>query len=355
MSMCFGKPTGVIFPAAGALALLIAEPELIPTRHRRRIRLALRSGRLRSMSTLALLLFGSIPGYFYWSVEIPYIGNRFYGHMDWTKLLIVLRNPIYAFWRSARLIIGAVPWLEAVAGRALVLVALRRSCATGSGLCPGAPAIPIRQFPLSRRCICSGWCWRRTCGSWGARSAVSVSWPRSWWHSSVSTRWQFDTSPYKWSGNPAEWDKPRNSFSDPEKEAGAFIKAHTKPDDTVFAYTNSPRGDNGHIVLYYAQRRTASPFLYEPWLDPLDLLPNVERKPSAKELAALTAMQTRNRRTACDSVLRNHPAAIAYANLDRIANAARRFASMLQRDFEEAKVIADLRTSPSQAGELSPP
>ena len=152
----------------------------------------------------------------------------------------------------------------------------------------------------------------------------------------------FDTSPFKWNGDPANWDRPRDSFADPEKEAGAYIKAHTKPEDTVFAYTVSPRGDNGHVVLYYAQRRTASPFLYEPWLDPIGLLPTSESKPNAKELAALTAMQTRNRQIACDSVLRNHPAAIAYASLDRIANVCPPVRDMLQRDFQEAKVIADL-------------
>lgn len=40
MSMCFGKPTGIIFSAAGALSLLLAEPEIVATR-RLRIRMAL--------------------------------------------------------------------------------------------------------------------------------------------------------------------------------------------------------------------------------------------------------------------------------------------------------------------------
>jgi hypothetical protein len=341
MSMCFGKATGVIFPAAGALALLIAEPELIPTR-RSRIRMSLYgAGACVLMFALALLLFGSFRGYFYWSVEIPYIGNQFYGHMDWTKLLIVLDPDLRAL-AFGTLIIGAVAiGMKLLPGRALVFVVSPflhwlSFCAQARGY--PHQAIPIFATASLLGLVLAAHLWEIGSEerSVGILATVVVAFL------GVHAQGSFDTSPFKWSGNPAEWDKPRNSFSDPEKEAGAFIKEHTKPDDTVFAYTNSPRGDNGHIVLYYAQRRTASPFLYEPWLDPIDLLPTSEKKPTVKELAALTAMQTRNRQTACDSVLRKHPAVIAYANLDRIANVCPPVRDMLQHDFQEAKVIADL-------------
>ncbi len=341
MSMCFGKPTGVIFPAVGALALLIAEPELIPTR-RTRIRMSLYgAGACVLLFALLLLLFGSFRGYFYWSVEIPYIGNRFYGHMDWTKLLIV-RDPDLRILAFGSLIIGAVAiaW-KLLPGRALVFVISPflhwlSYCAQARGY--AHQALPVNATAYLFALVLAARLWELGSEerSVGVLAAIVLAFL------GVNALEKFDASPYKWSGNPAEWDKPRDGFADPEKEAGAFIKARTKPDDRVFAYTNSPRGDNGHVVLYYAQRRTASPFLYQPWLDPLELLPTSERTPSPKELAALTDMQTRNRQIACESVLRNHPAAIVYASLDRIANVCPPLREMLQRDFQEANVIADL-------------
>ena len=341
MSMCFGKATGVIFPAAGALALLIAEPELITTR-RSRIRMSLYgAGACVLMFALALLLFGSLRGYFYWSVEIPYVGNQFYGHINWTKLLLA-DDPDLRALAFGPLIIGAVAiaW-KLLPGRALLFVV--SPLLHWLSFCAQARGYPHQAIPITATAYLFGlvlaahlWEIGSEQRSVGILATVVVAFL------GIHALGNFDTSPFKWSGNPAEWDKPRNSFADPEKEAGAFIKAHTKPDDTVFAYTISPRGDNGHVVLYYAQRRTASPFLYEPWLDPIGLLPTSERKPTAKELAALTAMQTRNRQTACDSILRNHPAAIVYASLDRIAIVCPPVRDMLQRDFQEAKVIADL-------------
>jgi len=75
MSMCFSKPTGVIYPCTGALALLVREPETLVTRGLR-IRSALYgAGACVVGVVLALLLFGSISGYFFW-------GSKFSGLMS---------------------------------------------------------------------------------------------------------------------------------------------------------------------------------------------------------------------------------------------------------------------------------
>jgi hypothetical protein len=151
-----------------------------------------------------------------------------------------------------------------------------------------------------------------------------------------------ETSPFRWSGDPGQWTRPSNTFCDPEKAAGAYLKEHTQPDDTVFAYTPSPRGDNAAIVLFYAKRRSASPFHYAPWLDPVLLLPESRIQPNARELAALNAMQDRTRAIACAAVLRRPPAAIAYTSLDRIATVCPPVRGMLEKDFGPAVMFEDI-------------
>lgn len=349
MSMCFGKPTGVIFPCAGVLSLLIAEPELVPTR-RMRIRMSLYgAGACALMFVLGLLLFGSFRGYFYWSVEIPYVGNRFYWRMDWTKLLLV-QYPELRVLAFGSLIVGAlaIAW-KLLPGRAIGFVISPvlhwfSFCAQARGFPHQAVPIIATTHLLGLALAANLWEIGAEERSLGILATVMLAFL------GFHSQGNFEASPFRWSGTPAEWGKPRNSFCDAEKQAGAFIKQHTKPDDTVFAYTVGPRGDNGHIILFSAQRRTASPFLYEPWLDQLGLAQQSEIQPNAKELAALSAMQTRNRQTACESVLRHHPAAIAYVSLDRMVAVCPPIREMLQRDFREAAVIADIHIQLRKSG-----
>jgi hypothetical protein len=160
-----------------------------------------------------------------------------------------------------------------------------------------------------------------------------------------------EASPYRWTGDPNQWHHAVNVSNEPEKEAGAYIKAHTKPDDSVFAYTVGPRGDNAFVVLFYAARRTASPYFYELWLDQLVILPESEVQPNKRELAALKAMQKKTRSQACSAVTRHPPAAVAYVSFERITAICPRLRDMLAKDYYEAKVIADIHIQLRKPGD----
>jgi hypothetical protein len=341
LSMCFGKPTGIIFPCAGALALLFGDPEMIATR-RMRIRMALYgAGACIVLFLLALALFGSIRGYFFWSIEIPFVGNKFVWRKDWLILVFVEHS-------EGR----TIAVLSLVVGFALMAWDLLPRRAIGFVISPalhwlsfcaqarGFPhqVVPVYATATTLALVLAAALWER--GSQDKTSGIlaAVVLALVAFHGFGN----LETSPFRWSGDPNQWQRPSNTFCDPEKAAGAFLKEHTKPGDTVFAYTPSPRGDNAAIILFYAERRSASPFHYAPWLDPVLLLPESRIQPNPRELAALIAMQDRTRGIACAAVLRRPPAAIAYTSLDRMATVCPPVRSMLQNDFGPPVMFDDI-------------
>jgi hypothetical protein len=340
-SMCFGKPTGVIFLGTGALALLIAEPEVAGGR-RFRIRMALYgAGACVAFFALGLLVFGSFRGYFFWSFELPFIGNRFVWRIDWLRLFLLEDTDGRVIALFATMVgVMAIGW-RILPGRALGLVIapllhwlsfVAQARGFSHQIMPEYATVHTLALVLAAQLWEMG----------GQDRSLRVVGPILLLLVGYHALGNFEASPYRWSGDRSRWAKPVETFCDPEKQAGAFLKAHTKPDDTIFAYTVGPRGDNVAIILYWAERRTASPFHYAPWLDPVEILPQSEIQPNAKELAALQALERRTRSEACAAVMRNHPAALVYVSLERMLAICPPVRDMMKKDFYEAKVINDL-------------
>lgn len=276
-----------------------------------------------------------------WCVEIPFVGNKFVWRMDPLRLLLVDGSQVRIV-AAACLVVGtfAIAW-DLLPRRAIAFVispALHwlSFCAQARGF--PHQLLPVLATETTLGLVLAANLWERgrdekTLGIMAAIVLALVGYEGFG---------NLEASPFRWSGDPHQWNRPTNSFCDTEKRAGLYVKEHTKPADMVFAYTPGPRGDNAHIVLYYAERRSASPFHYAPWLDPVLLLPQSEIQPSPKELAALEAMQERTRAAACASVKRSAPQAIAYTSLDRIVAICPAVRQMLETDFGAATTIDDI-------------
>ena len=341
MSMCFSKPTGVIYPCTGVLALLVREPETLATRGLR-IRSALYgAGACVLVVVLALLLFGSLSGYFLWCVDLPVIGNKFVWRMNWLKLVFGRDGDVRTI-AVLSLIVGcaAMGWKllprRAVGFVIAPLLHWLSYCAQARGFSHQSVPVVATAHVLALVLVANLWEQGAQDRILGVLAPIVLA--LIGYHSFSN----LEASPFKWDGARESWAKTSDRFCDPEKRAGEFIKKHTSPDDRVFAYTVSPRGDNGAIVLFYAERRTASPFYYSPWLDPIDLLPQSEIQPNARELEALKAMQLKTRGIACRAVTASAPAAIAYANLERMVAVCPPVREMLKNDYTAATVIDDI-------------
>jgi hypothetical protein len=342
MSMCFGKPTGIIFPCTGALALLVREPASMETR-RLRIRMALYgAGACIAAFVAALLLFGSLRGYFFWCVELPAVGNKFVWRMDWLKLVFGQNDDIRMVALLSLVVGGAAIAWDLLPPRAIgfVIAPLLHwlsFCAQARGFSHQSIPVFATAHVLALALVASLWERGGEERFFGLLAPIMLALIGYYGLKNL------EASPYRWDGNRADWAQTSDTFCDPEKRAGAFLNQHTAPNDRIFAYTVSPRGDNAAIVLFYAKRRTASPFHYAPWLDPVLLLPQSEIQPNAAERAALEKIQQKTRGIACSAVMNDTPpAAIAYVSLDRIVAVCPPVQEMLKNDYTEATVIADI-------------
>jgi hypothetical protein len=341
-SMCFGKPTGIVFPCTGALALLLRDPEGLET-HRLRIRMALYGAAACVAGFVgALLLFGSLRGYFFWCLELPMVGNKFVWRMDWLKLVYLEHGDVRMIALLSLVVGGAaIAWgmlpARAVGFVIAPLLHWLSFCAQARGFVH--QSVPVVATAHVLALVLFANLWERGGDERLYGVLASIMLVLIGYHGLQN----LEASPFKWDGNPADWGKASDRFCDPEKRAGEFIKKHTSPDDRVFAYTVSPRGDNAAIILFYAERRTASPFHYSPWLDPIELLPQSEIQPNARERAALEEMQRKTRDIACKSVMSNKPpAAIAYVSLDRMVAVCPPVKEMLENDYYQADVVEDI-------------
>jgi hypothetical protein len=142
--------------------------------------------------------------------------------------------------------------------------------------------------------------------------------------------------PYKWNGDAALMKTSPHTFAPLERDVGRYLKEHTRPDDTVFVYS---AGENAHVVLYFAERRTASPFFHSFWLDPIGLLPQSKNQPTASERAALEAVQTTVRERACGAIQQHPPAAMAFNLLPQVFKVCPMIEGMLRTSYAEATTM----------------
>jgi hypothetical protein len=341
----FGKPTGVLYFAAGALCVLLPNAGASLT-WRKRARILLVGSAACALAVVFLLaISGSFSGYVHWCVRTPYRSNRFLWGTDWHRLFLTV------YWeRFSRIAAGAF-----VAGAAAIGVGLLPPRAVGFVVLPPLTflsaclqargfdyhIIPMvasahvvllviltrlwklddaREAPGERR-------------ERGVVAALALSFAGYYAFCNMQ-----EARP-RWGGDPNTWDAPEHESAEDEKKAGLYIKAHTEPDDFVFAYVAA----NAHVVLLSAERRTASPTYLVYWLDPVSLLPRSEVKPTAAEMTALVALQTDNRKDACASVLRHQPAAMAFDSLDMAYAVCPDVRSMLANDFGPPTTFGPIR------------
>jgi hypothetical protein len=156
----------------------------------------------------------------------------------------------------------------------------------------------------------------------------------------VTAHWFLDsavTGPYKWNGESALWTQSPHQFAETERQVGRYLKAHTRPDDELFVYS---AGENAHVVLLTAERRSASPFFHSFWLDPIGLLPQSEHQPTPQERAALEGLQTTIRQEACDDVRARAPAAMAFNLLPQAFKVCPALEEMLKTRYGLETTIA---------------
>jgi hypothetical protein len=341
-SQVFGKPTGLAYVGAGALVCLLSRRT--GAAHRKLLA-AFAFGCLALLATMALLflLFGSFSGYFFWCVLIPLRGNRYLFGTDWHRLL-------FSAWDAQRLLVFGM----AIAG--LFAIVFRILPRRALGLVAVGPILYIGAVLQARGFDYQVW------PAVAASNLLVIVGASALWGASWSPRTRrsarplvrllafagaayvaqgifadYQHSPFRWNGKREALDHAQHQFADGEREAGDWLRANTSPNDRVFAYT--PAGENAHVILLHAARRTASPFFHGFWLDPVGMLDKSEVKPDAQALAKLEALQAEVRRRACGAVEADPPRAMAFNTMDEVYKVCPDLRELLPRSYHVATTI----------------
>jgi hypothetical protein len=335
----FGKPTGVVYVLMGGLIAVLTDAKAMAPRRGSVRMFAAGAGTCVACVLLALAASGSIPGYFFWCVKIPYYGNRFLFGIEWLPLLFSREDQVRAIALTA-----LVTGVAAVASKLLPRRALPLAF---------TPPLLFLGFCLQAR----GYNYQAVPAA-GASYVVFLAILASLWQGNAESRWaphrgalataalvyaasqsldSIQKSPYHWNGDKNAWTTPKAEFAAAERKVGIFLREHTQPDDRLFVYS---AGENAHVVLLTAQRRTVSPFFHSFWLDPIGLLPQSKIQPDTKQLANLEELQTRIRSIACAAVENGHPAAMAFNLLEQVFKVCPNIKSMLETQYQDA-IITD--------------
>jgi hypothetical protein len=340
-TQAFGKPTGVMYPAVALLCVLMPNPAgALPLRSRLRL-YAVGVGACVLAVVFALLVSGSIAGYFLWCIRIPYIGNRFllrlgFDHLFWTDYWdLYARMAVCAFISGvAAIACGLLP-LRALPFALLPPLGFLSACLQGRGY--NYHAIPMIASVHVLMVIILSSLWQRAGeGDWadgrGLVAALGLSLIGYYGFCNLQD------SHFRWKGDEKEYTSPEHEL-DAQKQAGLYIKEHSGPDDEVFAYNDAA----AHVILFASERRTASPFMHSYVLDPVRLLSQSQVQPDAAELARLVQLQTDDRAMACAAIVRNQPAVMVFDSLDQAASICPEVRGMIGSDFRLSTTIGGLQ------------
>jgi MFS family permease len=339
-SQAFGKPTGVVYPALGLLAVLLPSATATLPRKRRVQAFLVGVAALVALVLFAFLVSGSIKGYFLWCWRIPYVGNRYLWGVDWLRLL--LRD--WPDRRTAALATFVVS-MGAIAAGLLPVRALSFALAPlilYVGACLQGRGYAYHFIPLMASChvlllLGLSVFWRDS-GDPGwtkeRRLAPFLALAFFGYHSAGD----LEATQFAWDGQRGDgWYKPSQHFADAEKQVGEWLKANTNPEDRVFAYV---AGENASIILLYAERKTASPFFHSFWLDPVGLSLQSEIKPDAKHLEALKKLQADIQAIACTAVEQHPPRVMTLNLLPQVYHVCPNIQPMLEHDYDDAATVA---------------
>jgi hypothetical protein len=285
----------------------------------------------------ALAVSGSFRDYFFWCFTIPYLGNMFLFRVD----------PYKFFWGKGWEAYREMALVSLVGGAASVTAGLvpRRGLAVAAlpaGLFLGAvmqgrgylyQVAPVSAAATLLALIGLGSLWGQP-GPWsGSRGALAtLALALVAWHFFATA----EGGPYVWTGDAAQWTKSAHHFDTVERQVGLYVKEHTKPDDELFVYT--PGGD-AHVVLFSAERRTASTFFHSFWLDPIGLLPLSENQPNAQERAGLEKLAATTRARTCAEVTNRPPAGMVFTRLPDAFAVCPPLRDMLTKQYAEATTL----------------
>jgi hypothetical protein len=333
----FGKPTGIMYPVLGSLCLMLEDAGgPLPVAIRCRTFVA-GMGLCVFAALIAIGLAGSFRGYLFWCFNIPYRQSRFLFGVEGLQLFLANLDGV----RAAALLAPA-------SGLAAIACGLLPARALGFALLPPIAfvgyclqnhastyqAIPVEAGALVLALVMLTSVWpRHDSNRWfGWRGPFAMASLLALGYHAFQ---DVETSPYRWSGDKTHWSAPcSHHFGDAEREVGLYIKAHTRPGDAGFACC-----DNSHVILLYAERPTASPFFHGIWLDSVAFLPLSNIQPNARELAALTTLQTKIRDIACTAVEQNKPSWMAFGNLGQVYGICPKLRTMLESDYVDAATV----------------
>jgi hypothetical protein len=299
----FGKPTQALFVAA-ALAGLALDPTDAVRSRRARVGLAVAGlGAGAALMVGFVALFGSLRGYWFWSVE--YV-DTYYRFHDWRTLE------------------SLVPIVAKDIAPPAILCMLVGSFAIPTGLLPprvlgfaATPALALLVGLLQHK----GWKYHYIPAAMMTTAFATLLMVRAWHAEPRGDRrvWAALTvALVAWLGlrsfealENSDWlDKAQRHEDDGElrdaRKAAAFVFTHTAPGDRMFYF--------GHLVEipFFAERRPATPYVV-PWLfmggkgDPLARAEDL----TAAQRQRIDALKTRLRADLCASLRTSPPPILA--------------------------------------------
>lgn len=301
----FSRHSGIAFPGAAAVAILFVDD---PEREMRGLRAkwALLGALIgAAVMVSAVVMLGSIPGFWFWYFRYPFGFYRWVGKQNGLGLIFgpFLEATILAVVLTAGLVAGIRAKMlprRSIAFAVASVLFLIAACIVGKGWSnhvqqTTAATIPAALLLLGKLSTLDGPVrearYKVALGLAvvfvGYRIASMLVAGPSWAHQAEE---QADIAP--------------------AIAVGEFVKAHTRPDDTMFFY-----GHELHAALY-AERRPAVPYVAnmmintEGWYRSLPAAPGVG--PNPEQRTVMKAIQAEIAADTCERLMTKPPAAMVF-------------------------------------------
>jgi len=309
MVQVFGRHSGITYPASALLAIWCVDD---PARERRwlRLRAALwGAGGAVVGIFLLLAIFGSIRGLWFWYFEFPFTFYRFLAKQNAWSLF----NGAYAYAGeiAVLVLVGVVVAVavRAVPARAISfafapMLMLIGACIEGKGWSNHVQQTTAAVVPMQLLVLSEIWGRRASPVPWNLVRSVAAVLVLVF--IANKTNEAIQASSYMHLAMPQVVD----SDIVEAKRVGDFLKANTKPTDTVFLY-----GHESHVLLN-AERRPAVPFYVNMLLNIKVLYERAPASPgegpNAKQSQAITKLEARINSDVCHRLTTSPPGAMVF-------------------------------------------
>lgn len=307
--MVFTRHSGIIYPAAAGLALLLADD---PAREQRTARLkAALAGAAASvlLILLLLLLFGSLSGMRFWYFRYPFTFHRWLAKQNAFRLLTEGHQPFSLF-----AVVALVGVLAAAATRAAPLrsvafafppfLFLIAAAIVGKGWPNHYQQVTAAQVPLELLILSRIWSIAPQRRQWRLNHAAAAAIVLLF--IAYRTDQTLNESPYYAMPQP----QPIDGEITEAHQLAKYIQQHTKPDDTVFFYAHEL-----HVVLD-SERRPAVPFYQNGLLNVEGFYEGApaasDAQPSPEEREAIRRLQADINAQVCPQLVAKPPGAFIF-------------------------------------------